>query len=134
MRRLLLLLAVVLVAAVGSCQEYVPSPQTVEWDAPTTGFADRYEVGVQRNGTGEIQIIATTALPEMLVDLEALGLYGRYVVLVRSIAETEPDLVDVSDWARSDNPDDVILIDGEAVTFLIGRGRVAGVPAMLRVR
>jgi len=133
MKRLAFLLLSLIVIACAAAQQY-ESPQTVEWDAPAVGFADSYEVAIQRDGSGDIAVIGSPVLAEFLVDLEALDLYGRYVILVRSVAFTAPDLYDYSDWIRSDTDADVMQVGGVPQTFTIERKRPAGAPVLLRVR
>lgn len=127
-RALLILAALALVACTGAA---VPSPATVEWDAPTEGFADSYEVAVERLGVETI--IGAPVATEFVVDLEALDVYGKYVVKVRSVAETDGEF-DYSEWIRSDTDADVITVDGVAQTFVVTRLRPAGLPSMLRIQ
>lgn len=139
MKRALLILAVGLVlAATASCQqiEYIRSPITIEWNQPSVPWGtDYWDVALLATDEAEPQIIAQPAEQELYVDLEALGLVGAYAVLVRHVAVTVTDYVfDVSEWARSDNDGDVILVDDEPRVFVIYLERPAEKPTVLRVR
>jgi len=137
MKRLLVLIALVLVASVVSCQQRYESPQAVAWDAPVEGFVDYYEVGIQPIQGGDVVVIASPMLEEQLIDLDSVGVYGVFVILVRAATFTEPDLYDYSDWIRSDNEavdnTDVIWVDGEPQVFAIYLARPAGKPRILRI-
>lgn len=133
MKRIPIVILVLFVAMSAACQERIDSPQTIQWDAPNVGFADRYEIALQA-GEAEPFVIGETVEQTFYLDLEAEASFGVFVVLVRSVAVTEPGDEDRSDWIRSTEPGDVALVDGEPRTFLIRLRRPAGAPTMLRVQ
>ena len=130
MKTLLILSALVLLPVLACAQERVQSPKTVEWN----GEASYFQVAIQAIG-GEIILLdeEVNAL-EYYVDLQALGHYGLFAVLVRAVEFTEPDMLDYSGWARSDSDEDVILLDGVPVTFMIESRTPALKPIMIRIR
>ena len=134
MKRSVIVFVMVMAAVLASCQDRLESPQTVAWDAPADESANYYEVALQPVGTTDVQIIGSADVVEFTVDLSAEGQYGRFVVLVRSVAVTEPDMEDRSEWIRSDDDVDVIEVDGVPRTFVIQRRRQATAPSMLRVQ
>lgn len=134
MKRKSLLVVLVLIAALASCQDRLESPQTVAWDAPTDGSANYYEIAIQPVGTTEVSVVGNPSTLSFTVDLSAEGQYGRFIVMVRSVAVTDPDMEDRSEWIRSDADTDVITVDGIPRTFTIERKRTATAPSMLRIQ
>ena len=131
MKRLVLFAAIGLIVTIAACADVLPSPQTVAWNAPTEGYADEYEVAVVR--LGQHTVIGVSQTAEYVVDLGAVGLYGSYAVMVRSVAWTDDEAA-YSEWIRSDDPNDVVTVDGEARVFQIRSIRPAGTPSALRVK
>ena len=129
MKRLFILIALVLLPVLSCAQDRFESPQNVEWD----GESSAYEIAVQ-SGISEIITLGITTDKEYTIDLQEFGLYGVYAILVRAVEYTNPDLVDYSDWIRSDNELDVITIDGEYQTFLIINKKQAVKPSMIRIK
>jgi len=128
-RFLILAVLVVILPVLISCQERFESPQTIAWD----GASENHEVAIQK-GAEEPIILGEIDILEYTIDLDTLDLYGEYVILVRGVQYTDPDMDHRSDWIRSDNPDDVILRDGTPGTFTIINKQPAVKPTMIRVR
>ena len=129
MRKVFVVLLFVLLPVLACSQTRVDSPQTVEWD----GDSSSHEVGIQ-TALGDVIILGVTIDHEYYVDLNELGLFGEYTVLVRGVEFTAPDMYDYSEWIRSDTEADVIMIDGVAQTFTMINKKLAVKPAMIRLK
>ena len=130
-KAILILVLLAAFLATAACQVRYDSPQTVAWDSGPTADAD--DVGIRIYGETDVIIISeglTTA--SQIIDLEALGLYGVFEVVVRGVVYTPPDESEVTVWVGSTNPDAVIEVDGSPHTFLIRRRRPADVTALPR--
>lgn len=108
-KKSILVLVLVFLAFSASCQNYHPSPQTVTWNAPTEDYGTiRYEVAVIERGADEADpanYLSISIEPDLveLIDLEALGLTGEYVVTVRVIRDYQGN-VEVTDWIYANRP------------------------------
>ena len=128
MKKIILLAVLVLLPVLACSQAVASSPVTIEWD----GGSSMHEIAIQK-GLEDIIIIGETPDHEYLVNLQQLNIYGVYTVLVRGVEE-ESGYFNYSDWIRSDNEEDVILIDGVAQVFQIVSIKTAIKPDMLRIK
>ena len=129
MRKVFVVLLFVLLPVLACSQTRVDSPQTVEWD----GESSSHEVGIQ-TALDDVIILGETTDLEYYIDLDALGYFGEYVIMVRGVEFTAPDMYDYSEWIRSDTEADVIMIDGVAQTFTMINKKLAVKPAMIRLK
>jgi len=125
----LILIAMLVSLPVLACSQTVATePIDIEWD----GEASSHEIAIQY-GTEDIIILGSTTSMEYFIDLQSSGYYGNFVILVRGFEELD-GYYDYSDWIRSDNEADVIMVDGIAQTFTYISIKPAVKPAMLRLR
>ena len=114
MKKAILIIAVLALLPVFACAQTVETgPVTISWG----GEESNHQVAIQQ-GTEEIIILDETDILEHYIDLQSLGHYGAFVVLVRSLIEVDGTPY-YSDWLRSDIEGDVIMIDGEAQLFML---------------
>lgn len=136
MKKLAIIFVLLAVAFSASCQTRYDSPQTVAWDSGPDSEAE--DVGIRIAGQTEVTIVALDVVAgEQIIDLEALGLFGVFEVVVRGVVYTPPDERDETVWVGSLNPDAVLEIDGQPHTFLIRRKRPAesgALPGALRIQ
>ena len=131
MKRLLLLLLLTMTLSVTACaQDRYDSPQTVTWDAPVLS-ADYtitgYDVAVLHKFADRddpaVYMTIGTAPAEMLIDLETAGIYGVFIVAVRTtyVYDSEPL---ISGWAYSDVVEDIDTVTFYLVNHPIGKPRL----------
>lgn len=128
MKKFILLAVLVILPVLACSQTVLTEPTTIEWD----GTASLHEVAIQR-GIEDIVILGQTDTLEYFIDLQVLGYYGTFTILVRGIEE-ESGYYDYSEWIRSDSDDDVILIDDTPQTFTYISIKPAEKPSLLRIR
>ena len=128
MKRFLLLTVLVLLPVLACSHTVSLDPVDIEWD----GTASNHQVAVQ-DGLKEIIILGETDVLEYHIDLQSLGHYGSFVILVRSFEE-EGEYRDYSEWIRSDIDEDVITIDGVAQTIVLISIKPAAKPTMIRIK
>jgi hypothetical protein len=128
-KKAIILIAVLTFVSVFACAQTVSTdPVTIGWD----GEASSHEIAVQ-SGTDDIIILDETTVLEYYIDLQSLGHYGSFIILVRGVEEVD-GYYDYSDWIRSDVEEDVIMIDGVAQTITLISIKPAAMPTMLRIK
>lgn len=125
MKRIIIFLLLALLPLLACAQTVSTEPITVEWD----GSAENHEVAIQ-SGDSDIISLGTTTVTEYYIDLQTVGYYGSFVILVRGF-ETNEGINYYSEWIRSDREGDVIIVDGVAQTILYISVEK---PTMLRIR
>ena len=110
MKQFVTILVLLLSISVIACsQNFVASPQdvTFDWDpdTPTTGTVQAefsvIEVGADKLIEGNYRSVIISPDIIQTVDLEALGLYGEYIVSIRYVREYNGGL-DSGPWAYAD--------------------------------
>lgn len=130
MKKILVILVLAILPVLACSQAREESPVTIEWN----GNSSQYQIGIQEQGSGYIDILETVNQKQYSIDLMSINKYGLFVVMVRGVEFTEPDMYSYSDWIRSDIDEDVIMVDGEPYTFYIMLAKEAEKTQAIRIK
>ena len=128
MKKFLILLILCALPVIACSQQRVEGSQTIAWQ----GDSSIHEIAIQADG-GEIIKLGQTASLQYEIDLEALGHHGVFTILIRAVEFTAPDMYDYTEWIRSDNEADVIMVDGVYMTFQMENRKMAIMPTLMRI-